>query len=358
MERGNPRTDTERKRSEFGTNQAMCRTSALPADRREVFNRKRQQVEVEPETAFDMYIFFSHRDIKSLSIYLSIYQSILFVRRALSKFIDKHTVKYAPVFRQEDSDREKKAKGNFFAHTHTDSLSLSLSLLCESERARVCSNSHRNSSARAYGRFLSTTMTRATTTTSSTTRHITTYKQKCRFHVRIGKELGLRQDSQYQKQLFSQPCASHSLSLFLFSLTDDIEIYIFSLSLPYHERATASPRHRRSRLLLLRFSCSDDDDDNDSRNVIFPPLYPLSFLLILWTAETTTLVFGSLVSFSLSLSLLSRSLPTTKRTRVAVFSVIQMIMMMRALLVLFFFFFFFSEKGKSSRPGEDFPEQK
>ena len=89
-----------------------------------------------------IYMFFLHIQTYALclSIYLSIY--IVLRERPLSQFIDKHTVKCAPVLRERESGREKRERRRaIFSH----------SLL------RVCSNSHRNSSARAHGRFLSAT---------------------------------------------------------------------------------------------------------------------------------------------------------------------------------------------------------
>lgn len=135
---------------------------------------------------------------------------------------------------------------------------------------RVDSDSHRNSSARAHGRFLSSA------SRVDTPLHI---QQKCRFHVRFDKELGLQQASRPAalEASFLLPTLLCFLLFFFFFV-----IVVFSflrgffflslffiflrLSLYYEHTTNASLGIDASlrRLMLLFF----DDGDDSSGNVV------------------------------------------------------------------------------------------
>ncbi len=100
----------------------------------------KMRASLDTERSIVLGIFVSHTDINILSRYCStIYTTIQIYWQVYSQKTR------APVLRHEREREQRKTKGNFFRTF-----------------LRVCSNSHRNSSARAHGRFLSTT-TRTTT---------------------------------------------------------------------------------------------------------------------------------------------------------------------------------------------------
>ena len=89
-------------------------------------------------------IFFSHRDIKSLSIFLSIYLSISLYCSNGDHYLNLLTSIQSNTRLSSDKRTERqreKDEGQFFrarAHTHSVSLPLCLALMRERARARAC----------------------------------------------------------------------------------------------------------------------------------------------------------------------------------------------------------------------------
>jgi hypothetical protein len=139
-------------------------------------------------------------------------------------------------------DKRRKTKGNFFR-----------TLL------RVCSNSHRNSSARAHGRFLSTT---------SRVDTLLQININVDFMFASTKSLVSSKQPVLETSFLATTILPFSFSfVFCVCFFSFAFLHIFFLLLLlYHERANALVGTDDS-LLLLLFLFFDDDDDR--RNVVF-----------------------------------------------------------------------------------------